>query len=264
MDKRLRRLFDAVWDHDHPLGPWDDLDDRMRAELEWEDSLTADDCLALLDWVEHPLLPPHRPAAQERWLPGLSRSAARHAGRAGHRLGDPRITQRLLALLGLPRCRADALEGLAELDDPAVFEAMLCCLGDREVRDDVCLALAASATPEQVKRLQRLAISAPTAELRQAAAEAVLEWARLSRERVLEPDPAADATRATSDPAWRTDTVVFLARHMNESRDFSAMPILADALQDAGCENPDILAHCRGPGPHVCCCWVVAWLLGSE
>ena len=43
------------------------------------------------------------------------------------------------------------------------------------------------------------------------------------------------------DPSWRTDTVVSLARTMYEARDFSAMPILADALQDAGCDNEEIL-----------------------
>jgi hypothetical protein len=44
---------------------------------------------------------------------------------------------------------------------------------------------------------------------------------------------------------------------MYEARDFSAMPILADALQDAGCDSDDILSHCRGDGPHVRGCWVV-------
>jgi hypothetical protein len=67
----------------------------------------------------------------------------------------------------------------------------------------------------------------------------------------------------TLDPAWRTSTAVALAQGMYESRDFSAMPILADALQDAGCENPDILGHCRGPGPHVRGCWVVDLVLGK-
>ncbi len=38
---------------------------------------------------------------------------------------------------------------------------------------------------------------------------------------------------------------------------------LADALQDAGCENADILTHCRGPGPHVRGCWVVDLVLGK-
>ena len=55
----------------------------------------------------------------------------------------------------------------------------------------------------------------------------------------------------TFAPEWRTDTAVALARQMYESRDFSAMPILADALQDAGCDNDDVLNHCRGEGPHV-------------
>ena len=50
---------------------------------------------------------------------------------------------------------------------------------------------------------------------------------------------------------------------MYESRDFTAMPILADALQDAGCDSDDILTHCRQPGEHVRGCWVVDLLLGK-
>ena len=66
------------------------------------------------------------------------------------------------------------------------------------------------------------------------------------------------------DAAWLTSDVLALARQMYESRDFSAMPILADALQDAGCDNPDVLNHCREGGPHVRGCWVVDLLLGKE
>ena len=67
------------------------------------------------------------------------------------------------------------------------------------------------------------------------------------------------------EPGWLTSTVVVLARQMDESRDFSAMPILADALQDAGCENADVLDHCRGPQQsHVRGCWLVGCLLGKE
>ncbi|MDY3562227.1 hypothetical protein R5W23_003689 [Gemmata sp. JC673] len=66
-------------------------------------------------------------------------------------------------------------------------------------------------------------------------------------------------------PSWRTDTVLALARRVYESRDFSAMPILADALQDAGCDSPDVLAHCRDPqGTHVRGCWVVDLVLEKE
>ncbi len=63
---------------------------------------------------------------------------------------------------------------------------------------------------------------------------------------------------------WRTGTAVPLARQMYESRDFSAMPILADALQDAGCDNNDVLTHCRSAGPHVRGCWVADLVLGKE
>jgi hypothetical protein len=65
-------------------------------------------------------------------------------------------------------------------------------------------------------------------------------------------------------PAWRTITAVALANLMYGSRDFSPMPILADALHDAGCDNAAILDHCRGPGPHVRGCWVVDLVLGKE
>jgi hypothetical protein len=66
------------------------------------------------------------------------------------------------------------------------------------------------------------------------------------------------------DPEWLTSTVVALAGQMYESRDFSAMPILADALQDAGCNRDEALNHCRGDGPHARGCWVVDLLLGKE
>jgi hypothetical protein len=69
----------------------------------------------------------------------------------------------------------------------------------------------------------------------------------------------------TFDPGWRTGSAVALARQMYESRDFGPMPILADALQDAGCEQPDVLAHCRDPqATHVRGCWVVDLVLGKE
>ena len=57
---------------------------------------------------------------------------------------------------------------------------------------------------------------------------------------------------------WRTDTVLALAGRIWELRDFAAMPILADALQDAGCDRADILDHCRDPNAaHSRGCWVL-------
>jgi len=65
------------------------------------------------------------------------------------------------------------------------------------------------------------------------------------------------------DSAWLTSTVKALARQMYESRDFPAMPILADILEDAQCDTAEILNHCREPGPHVRGCWVVDLVLGK-
>jgi hypothetical protein len=66
----------------------------------------------------------------------------------------------------------------------------------------------------------------------------------------------------TFDPGWRTSTAVVLARTMYESREFSGMPILADALQDAGCDNEDILNHCRDRNQaHARGCWVLDMVL---
>ncbi len=65
------------------------------------------------------------------------------------------------------------------------------------------------------------------------------------------------------DPQWLTSDVLALARGIYDERAFDRMPILADALQDAGCENGDVLDHCRDPtGAHVRGCWVVDCVLG--
>jgi hypothetical protein len=64
---------------------------------------------------------------------------------------------------------------------------------------------------------------------------------------------------------WRTSTAVALAKEMYDSRGFGAMPILADALQDAGCTSDDILGHCRDVhATHVRGCWVVDLVLGKS
>lgn len=65
------------------------------------------------------------------------------------------------------------------------------------------------------------------------------------------------------NPSWRTSTAVGVARQMYETRDFTGMPILADALQDTGCDSDDVLNHCRNPGIHVRGCWVVDLVLGK-
>jgi hypothetical protein len=69
--------------------------------------------------------------------------------------------------------------------------------------------------------------------------------------------------RPAIDPAWlrwNDGTVPRLARSIYEGRRFGDMPILLDA----GCDDQDILDHCKGPGPHVLGCWVLDLLLGKE
>ena len=50
------------------------------------------------------------------------------------------------------------------------------------------------------------------------------------------------------DPAWLTPLVVSIAEQACDRADFAALPILADALEDAGCDDPVILSHCRSEG----------------
>jgi hypothetical protein len=67
------------------------------------------------------------------------------------------------------------------------------------------------------------------------------------------------------DPAWRTSDVVLLAKGIYEDRAFDRMPILSDALQDAGCDKNDLLTHLRDTKQvHVRGCWVVDLVLGKS
>ena len=66
------------------------------------------------------------------------------------------------------------------------------------------------------------------------------------------------------DPRWRSEAAVGLARTAYDTRNFSLLPILADALEEAGCDHADVLNHCRDPkGMHVRGCWVVDGVLGQ-
>jgi hypothetical protein len=68
---------------------------------------------------------------------------------------------------------------------------------------------------------------------------------------------------AAINRSWLTSDVVSLARGIYVARAFDRLPILADALQDAGCEHEDVLSHCRGSDPHVRGCWVLDAVLGK-
>jgi hypothetical protein len=95
---------------------------------------------------------------------------------------------------------------------------------------------------------------------RQAEAEEELAQVALLREtfgnpfRLVKPDPAW--------LRWNDRTVPAMAQAIYEERAFDRLPVLADALTDAGCEDEAILSHCRSEGPHQRGCWAVDLLLG--
>ena len=74
----------------------------------------------------------------------------------------------------------------------------------------------------------------------------------------------APASGPSSWLAWNDGAVRKLAQVIYDERGFDRLPLLADALEDAGCTDADILGHCRGGGEHVRGCWVIDLLLGKN
>jgi hypothetical protein len=66
------------------------------------------------------------------------------------------------------------------------------------------------------------------------------------------------------NPSWLTSTVLAIANGIHNDKAFDRMPILADALQDTGCDNEEILNHFRGPVPHTRGCFVIDLLTGRQ
>jgi hypothetical protein len=66
----------------------------------------------------------------------------------------------------------------------------------------------------------------------------------------------------TLDPCWLNPTVKDLAHSLYSDRRFEDLPILADALEEAGCQEQSVLEHLRSPGPHVRGCWPLDLILG--
>ena len=105
----------------------------------------------------------------------------------------------------------------------------------------------------------------PYSDERQAAYEARKATEHTSQCRLLRDIFGNPFRPVTLDPAWFTSDAVALARGIYDERAFDRMPILADALQDAGCDNDDVLTHCRDTAlTHVRGCWVVDLVLGKS
>jgi hypothetical protein len=70
-------------------------------------------------------------------------------------------------------------------------------------------------------------------------------------------NPFAEAGARSGGLARNADTVRTMAEAIYQERSFADCPILADALEEAGCEDAEVLGHLRGPGPHARGCWVI-------
>jgi len=132
----------------------------------------------------------------------------------------------------------------------------------RTIRPAVVALIQAARRADEITR--PLADNLWAAERSRRAAQAAAESAQAALLREVFGNPFRPAV---VDPDWLSlngGAVRELAAVIYDERAFERLPILADALEDAGCADPVLLGHCRGPGPHVRGCWVVDLLLGKE
>jgi hypothetical protein len=77
-------------------------------------------------------------------------------------------------------------------------------------------------------------------------------------------DPFRPAQSEAAWLAWNDGTVRRIAQAIYDRQGFREMPILADALEEAGCDDERILRHCREPGHHTRGCWMIDLILGKS
>jgi hypothetical protein len=92
----------------------------------------------------------------------------------------------------------------------------------------------------------------------------LISFGRQALNDIIGPFPFRCVTLKPSWLAWNDGTIPKLAQGIHDDRAFDRLPLLADALSDAGCDDDDILAHCRQQGKHVWGCWPVDLLLDKK
>ncbi len=177
--------------------------------------------------------------------------------RLGHLMGDARSVRMIdlcEAIADYPCAGSD--DDWEDTRDAAVEAAGLIADGEQSVRR--AAAWAAAGLGSDAHKVGRGLESAAKAIEHEGTATATELIGSLIREVFGNPfRPVA------FDPAWRTATVEAIAAGVYADRAFDRLPVLADALEDAGCDAADLLAHLRGPGPHVRGCWAVDLVLGK-
>ncbi len=202
--------------------------------------------------------------------------------------------RRVLHLLGHGACRGQEqqalsrqavevaerfADGLASASDLARAHGMAHLGNNVNPCLDSILPVTPGSSRFATPRLMELACRFVASELAPQASGMVEEFTRLASYAVDGADPRpthADLGRevfgnpfhrVAFDPAWlRCDdgAIPGLARAIYADRSFDQLPVLADALEDAGCQDVAILDHCRRPANHVRGCWALDKLLGKE
>jgi cell wall assembly regulator SMI1 len=151
-----------------------------------------------------------------------------------------------------------SLEAFAE--DRADILALRGAVNDFWLRDGTAPSDSSDYYSDVLKAIYRAPGAGPLEALAPEAVQSDFATPELIRE--LFTDPFAPPR---FDPAWRTADVVALARGIYEKRAFEGLPVLADALQEAGCDNDELLNHLRDPErTHVRGCWALDLCLGVE
>lgn len=143
----------------------------------------------------------------------------------------------------------------------AAYHAAVQRVTDESI-DSACMA----AVESQARSARRAARAAGADEAAAWEAGRVAELraqADLLRE-LFGPLPFRDVPVSSSWLRWNDGTVVKLARALYDGRRFDELGILADALEEAGCAEPELLAHCRAGGEHVRGCWALDLILDLE
>jgi hypothetical protein len=97
-----------------------------------------------------------------------------------------------------------------------------------------------------------------------APAVSAVQQAALLREIFGNPFRTTTFHLADLSPSAGLEGLRAMAERAYADEDFAALPVLADALEDAGCDDADLLAHLRGPGPHARGCWALDRVLGKR
>jgi hypothetical protein len=124
---------------------------------------------------------------------------------------------------------------------------------------EAAAAAAGAATLEDALRVADYAGAAVLAESGEASAWRATQRRQCDVLRCLLPSPFRPLTL---EPKVKTPGVVALARGLYEDRRFEELPVLGDALEEAGCTNEQLLSHCRWQGTHARGCWALDSILG--